>query len=500
MVPRYHETSEVQQQTPASSWARVLSVTTIVLIWLGTIPRLVPLPSMPDRGIFVSVGERLLAGDTLYSAVWDNKDPLFYYSIALGRAFSPFADAVIEFLWLACASLAVVKISGNLGVPGNLKFLVGLGLTPLVLTGVFYYPGYTHLPGTAILFWVLATANPRRVLISGALLAVLLFLKIVLFPVAAVLCVAILVLNRDRRVWKALLLGFGLAFLAIVGILAFRGELVPYLNSILLNAGYSQSDASASPFGSVVGHLSRVITASSAPILLSLIALSLVSVRAGRRLEPKSRDAKQRTAYFLPLISLITSLIVLGMTGLWDHHGQILYVTSILTIIVIARWLPVSDKFGGFAASVIVLLCSAFVLGGTNLASNFTAGQSFRTNLMSLGQMSPETKALLDFARQGTYARAGSNDDVGHAFGLANWTLSCPRFHQYSFDSAASLAAVVACLPKAEAVVVSQSLVPVSNNPVWNHFVDDVESLMKASYRCSPIGSERLCIRRTTVL
>lgn len=48
----------------------------ISLIWLALLPRIVPVPRA-DRGIFVSVAERLIAGDVLYRDVWDNKDPLF---------------------------------------------------------------------------------------------------------------------------------------------------------------------------------------------------------------------------------------------------------------------------------------------------------------------------------------------------------------------------------------------------------------------------------------
>lgn len=42
-----------------------------------------------DHGIFASVAERLLAGDRLYSGVWDNKEPVFYYTLALGRLVDP---------------------------------------------------------------------------------------------------------------------------------------------------------------------------------------------------------------------------------------------------------------------------------------------------------------------------------------------------------------------------------------------------------------------------
>jgi hypothetical protein len=50
-------------------------VAAVLTTWVGIGPRLVPGLHF-DRGIFVSVAERLLAGDTLYSGVYDNKEPL----------------------------------------------------------------------------------------------------------------------------------------------------------------------------------------------------------------------------------------------------------------------------------------------------------------------------------------------------------------------------------------------------------------------------------------
>src|SRR6476659_6043846 len=60
-------------------------------IWIVIFPRL-GFNHDGDRGIYASVGERLLAGDTLYSGVWDNKDPLFFYFVAMQRAIGAWAE------------------------------------------------------------------------------------------------------------------------------------------------------------------------------------------------------------------------------------------------------------------------------------------------------------------------------------------------------------------------------------------------------------------------
>src|SRR5512144_127111 len=92
----------------------------ILIIWVALLPRMIPDVRSADRGIFVSVAERLLAGDALYRDVWDNKDPLFYFSLALGRAISPYADIVIEVSWVACSSVALLVLARWLGVDSPL--------------------------------------------------------------------------------------------------------------------------------------------------------------------------------------------------------------------------------------------------------------------------------------------------------------------------------------------------------------------------------------------
>ncbi|KAJ8134628.1 hypothetical protein OY671_012159, partial [Metschnikowia pulcherrima] len=57
--------------------------------------RLVPEP-VADRSLYQSIAERMSAGDRLYVDVIDNKDPSFYYAIALQRSIGPFAEYGFE--------------------------------------------------------------------------------------------------------------------------------------------------------------------------------------------------------------------------------------------------------------------------------------------------------------------------------------------------------------------------------------------------------------------
>src|SRR5215212_11827377 len=65
-----------------------------------------------DAGVFLSVEGRLLAGDKLYKEVFDNKDPLFYYtqSVALD-AMGWLGPFLLDVLWVAAASMAAYLLA-----------------------------------------------------------------------------------------------------------------------------------------------------------------------------------------------------------------------------------------------------------------------------------------------------------------------------------------------------------------------------------------------------
>src|SRR5262245_3338533 len=99
----------------ASAWHSrfdPILVIAVLTLWIGILPRLVvPDWRSTDRGSYVSVAERLLAGDTLYSGVFDNKDPLFYYFVAAQRALGSGAEPAAEIMLIAIAAAATYFIA-----------------------------------------------------------------------------------------------------------------------------------------------------------------------------------------------------------------------------------------------------------------------------------------------------------------------------------------------------------------------------------------------------
>jgi hypothetical protein len=196
---------------------------------------------------------------------------------------------------------------------------------------------------------------------------------------------------------------------------------------------------------------------------------------------------------------LLGGTVVLGFTGIWPHHAQILSVPAVLAVIGFIHFLqPVFNVRS--VLPVVAFTALAFGLAGQASLTAYPESvmrslANLPYSLSRLGSIPPEARAVLSFGEHGTYARVGENDDLGHAYGLRGWKLVCPKFHQYPFDSEQALRDVLACLPDAQAVIVSPSAYPIPGEEKWNSYIANVEAVLRLNYSCVDWGGERICMR-----
>jgi hypothetical protein len=143
----------------------------VLTTWVGIVPRLVP-NRIFDRGIFVSVAERLLAGDTLYSGVYDNKEPLFYYFVASQLTLGRWAEVAAEALGLTIATAAAYFMAVKLASRWT-AVAISFIAVPMILTGEAYYPGYTALPGIVLVLVSITASAYGRPVLAGSCIGLL---------------------------------------------------------------------------------------------------------------------------------------------------------------------------------------------------------------------------------------------------------------------------------------------------------------------------------------
>jgi len=464
-------------------------------VWLPIAALLVPV-RISDRGIFVSVAARLLAGDALYSGVYDNKEPLFYYFVASQLALGPWAEVAAEGVLIAIAAAAAYVTAVKVVSPWTAAALSSLAV-PIILTGASYLPGYTELPGIAFALAAIAASADKRPLLAGSCIGLLAFMKLTFVPIA-VMGVLCFVLMRQRS-FDALVIALGaiLSGAVVVGALLMRGELAPFIETIALNVSYSQGSLVDSKEGlaALAEHLSCIglepLGQAAAPILLAILVMGLVLWR-------KDQPGRMMVAIAgTCLATFIGSLLVLSITGFWEHHLQILYISSIFAVLGLAPLIDLAASFHRLPALGLIILAGYLLAGAPALAKYIQSFNGLYASYAGLTERSPEAQRLLAIGNTGIYARFGTNDDQGHADGLQSWKLACPRFHQYYFEQPAMLNRVFECASRAPTLIISANFEP-NTLPAWNEFVARVEALLKEKYSCDARKRLRICRRHAS--
>ena len=463
---------------------KVLAVIYLVATWVYMTLRAIP-GRNGDRGVFVSMAERIAAGDTLYVDVWDNKEPLFFLTLAAGRAISPAMDILIELIWIALCSLAIYSISRDLKLSGLQSSLVAFGGTPLIVTGGVYASGFSHLPSTAILLGIVALALHKRWLFVGALLIVLAGFKIIVVPIA-IFAVIPLALQQDRwQAAKKVLAGAAIAAFSLGLLLDLRGELIGFFKLIWSNIGYSQSSISDAYDIPILKHIEPVFTQATIITLSATLAILILTVVLAPH---QYKDFR-----YVVAVSLVGALLVTAITGLWDHHGQIFYGPAALALVLLFASIP-ALRVPRLANIALIALISMLLAGMPSLRAIIDTALSGPTRFRDLSRVADSTQDLLAVAQSGSYQRLGMNTDDSHAYGLRDFTLNCYQFVQYTYDLQPTLDFIPTCLDSTDYLIVDKGFTPRAGATSWNDFVAKSEQVIAADFTCSERAWGRLCV------
>ena len=476
-------TREPSQRSRDSVPAWVLFSGLTFATWLFTFTRAIPLRN-GDRGVFVSMAERLAAGDVLYVDVWDNKEPLFFLTLSLGRLLSPGMDVAIEMAWLIVSGVSALFIARAVGARPLLAAAAGFIATPLIITGATYSAGFSHLPATSVFLALAALTISRRWLLAGTLLPVLGLYKIITVPMAlSVLIVALVALGGRRELLRSIV-GVLISSAALLTLLALRGELIGFLKLVWSNIGYSQQQISDAYQVPIWSHLEPVMVP-GAVITVTATALTILLVRC-------SPASTLRTLKLMTGWSLLAALAITAVTGLWSHHAQLFFGPAVLAAVLLIGALQQGEW--AWPSSLIAVLLAAIVLsGGLSLRTAVDSGLSAPTRWSDLFRISEAAADIREFSSDVSYMRLGSNTEDSHAYGLREYEFACYQFVQYYYDIPATLEYIPTCLPEADIVIVDDSLKERSGANTWNAFVRESERVLAESFTCEQTSYGRLC-------
>ena len=447
-----------------------------------------------DYGGFVSISERLLAGDRLYADVYENKDPLFHYAFASSRLISPLGSWALSIVWMLVGASATWVLGRQLGLPRRSAFFLAGIATPLLLTGASYFPSASHIPGVVMTLVAMAAALRGRWVIAGLAVAAVVGLKVIMAPMAVALVIAVVIYRRSPRALVPAVGGVAGGLALIVATLILRGELLPYVDNLRLNTVYSQAAAGgAQGVAAIRSHLDLVLDESNLSSLLGMALAVLLAWALASTAATRSRAVK--FALVTALGALVYALIVIAATGLWGHHGLILIVPVLLAFTALLLALP-KGLVGIPLRALPFLLLITWVLAGAPTPRVYLESLEYaRANIQSHLTMGDEARAIAGSGSPTTYMRVGNAREAGHAFGLREWTLACPRILQEVWESEELLTPTLECLPNAEVILISKEVEPMPEFPAWSAYVQGVEALVAAEYTCTDVDAGRVCRR-----
>lgn len=462
-----------------------------------------------DSGIFLSVTAGLVHGDRLYTGVWDNKPPFFYYADALaylaGGWRGPF---LIDVVWVALAVIGMWRLL-VVARAGPATVVAGTVVYPLMLTGAWYFAGYSELPALALaplVGWCWLAGWPVA---TGALLGVVAFLRPDYALIFAALIIAPVVVLRPTRseLGRSILrltAGFAAVALLSVGVLLARGELTGYFHTMTGNVGYEdqalQQSKRLTGFGGHLrvawsvfgGNLQRTVLA--VLVLSALAAVLLYESRAQLRRRPRVDGAPHTPSPIgaLAVGTAIAAFVTLGLTALWVHSLELVALPATFATCALVATVEASAtrRWIALGATAAIAVVGTLAFGGLSLDSPASpqSAQPFsnwRRAPYSVSALVLDAAAAKVPHQDSpiSYARLGINDDDGHgAFIDGNLKLACPRFHQYPFS--ARLGQVVTCLRrrKPDLILVGAFFIARGWLP-WNEFVSESRGLLRARYR-----------------
>jgi len=485
--------------------AKVVTTGLIAITWIYIILRSRPMPDN-DYQAFLLVGSRLAQGDRLYVDVWDNKDPLTHWIAALVSQSFPLSSHVVELIWLATVAIATFFIARAFGTSPIVASLAGGVLGPLAILNLAYFQGATELPGITITLASLALVMRRHFVFSGALLGVLVFLKIVFLPVALTAVLYWLFTSKHLKSITRISLGFLSAFLSLLILLFARGELLGYFETLRMNMQYSNAQLEdgvpmqvTDAIGSRISLITQHQMSGSILIALILFAISYLVIFKFKVTNPEIF----KSAWILSALSFVTTFAVLFITAKLSHHVLLMAVpvilTSLMAISIVENFhlelLSLSKSWRVLIASLFTLILSIVATGVMAPLDHKFLAESGWDRINTEIQVSDAEQWLkinpeLANVPIGFLGRGRSVPITGTD---VPWELACRFTGQGPTSADLILDETLECLTRSEIIIIGVDAVQAEEDGRYNKFLRDALNLVNSEYECNGTGSITVC-------
>lgn len=478
------------------TWWSAITVLLAVPTW-AMVLRAAVLSRDIDGGIFLSVSGGIASGLDLYTEVWDNKDPLFFVLMALAGGVNDALPFFMDWLWVPLAAFGTWLIARAV-MSADRALIVALVATPLTLLGLWYIPGFTNTPGTALTLLAWGLFARRWGVVAGVAAGLLVFTKLVLAPVAVFGLVLAVLSSKWRREAVRSLLAFAATVVAGVGALAAAGWLTGWFDAIARNRSYSV--AIAEYFGTpddLLGRLGWMTAEWSATdwVVVGTVGVALI---IGGIVVARRRTDAQSLVFAWLVVAAVGTAGILGLTFAWPHHAQAIALPAVLAVIVIVGALPAGTPYlVSLGVAGIVMLAVGAWGSPSAVVEQWGASQTWFDDRTAEIDELPLDAVLLNSVSEPTfgYARLGTNDDRGFLRDVRpGAVLACPQFHLYDFSPVSAFEEQLACIQDVDVVLRTDNF-DVFANGGRAASVQPILDYVDANFTCMRVDDRRLCTR-----
>lgn len=304
-----------------------------------------------DSGVFIYIGDKILAGQVPYRDIWDHKGPLIYFIDALGLALGGHARWgiwALEFVSLFLSAILSHKILARYyGIgPAVLTTIAWLASIPLVLEGGNLTEEYAlPLQFLALYLYLVRDArqpdNPKNLLyfvIIGVLAGLGFFLRpnIIGIPLTITLGVIVSgILNRQLRgAWLRvafILIGFVLVAIPVAAYFLTNRAFGEFIDAVFLyNSAYAASTFRGKLSTVWGGILALIPTGLSLVAILGWLGMTLESLVQGR--------PRQSTWNRMLLVSILALPIEILLSSLSGRSYPHYYLSWLAAISLVVGW------------------------------------------------------------------------------------------------------------------------------------------------------------------
>lgn len=489
---------------------RILTFIAIFTSWVYVILRTRPLLDS-DYAAFLLVGSRLAQGDKLYIDVWDNKDPLTYWIAALSSQNPPVTSHIVEIAWFATISIATYYIARAFGLPLLVAALAGGTLGPLAVLNLDYFPGVTELQGVALLMVVIAFSLRNQFLLSGLTLGILIFAKLIFFPVGILAALYCILRGGSHSRLKPFFVGLAVAAFSLGALLFFRGELFGYFETLKMNIFHSNariSDSTQLPIiDSIVNRLNLIVGNQLAGTLLIALLLLVFSYFAIFN-EFVRNNAALRNAWWLSVNIFAISFVVIMGAAKFPHHLLLLTVpvilASLLTISVVWNIQLANRNISDIWRKPLTLLTTlVLALIATGVVSPLDHKFLAESGLNRINAESPESTVVSWLKENRQFenipiAFLGRGSSVPITKPDLRWNLGCRFMSQGGqFSTKSNLDESLRCLTESEIVIVGPDATPDPVESAYNEFLLEARTTIALGFECSKYRDVDICFNRS---